>query len=145
MATTTSGHGMTVTDEEGVRHNKCHGVPGEQWFKMINVIIIALSKPDRRHQFGLAKITASPLHRCDDPDCNRLNRRLRFGPHAMANYKIMEELALVRPVDRLNLKERKICEEHPRFPGQYLCENCARVATTKRIIDLDRAQTAGLL
>jgi hypothetical protein len=113
----------------------CHGIPAIDWFNMLGNVIVQLSKPERRRDLGLAKIISDPRRLCDDPDCNRLNRREPNSPHVVARYEIMKDLPRVQLILGENPKERKICYGHPYEKGKYLCEYCARVAMTKRIID----------
>jgi hypothetical protein len=99
-----------------------HGLSTLDWFHEIGKTIILLSKPEYRRDLGLAKIIPDPLRLCDDPACNRLNHHERNSPHTIAKYEIMKDLVPVKG-------------GHPHEKGKYLCEICARVAMTKRIID----------
>jgi hypothetical protein len=126
---------MHMIDNLGVRHSHCHGVDAEEWFKIIRQVIIMLSSPDQRKYQGLAKLGPIGDQRCEDPDCRRLNRRSREEQSAFARYKIVRTMMPVQPIDHSNLRERMLCEGHPYEVGGYLCENCARVAMAKRVID----------
>jgi len=129
---------MAVIDEKGVRHSHCHGVEAAEWFRIIHQVIIMLSSPQQRAEQGLIKIwPPDPFKLCDDPDCNRLNRRAR-GPNAMARYGIVRSMPPVRPIEPASHRERKLCAGHPFEVGNYLCEACARVAMAKRVIDSRR-------
>jgi len=97
-----------------------------------------LTTPDLRAKLGIAKIGSNHSHRCDDPDCLRLNRRTIAERPMLAGYMILQELPHVRPADET---ERFVCQGHPRLPGQYLCEKCARVGVAKRLIDIELETT----
>jgi len=129
---------MDIIDEKGARHTHCHGVPAKEWWATIQLAISHLTNPDKRAKMGISKIVPDSSHTCDDPDCNRLNRREMSSGRAMARYAILQNIAPVRPSKPTNDRERRICEGHPYLAGMYLCEKCARVATAKRLIDAQR-------
>ena len=130
---------LYIIDETGARHSHCHGVSAAQWYETIIEAIAYLSKPARRAEMGLAKLGEESLARCDDPDCNRLNRLPTISRPKIARYVIVREIAIVRPVTDGD-RDREICLGHPHSSGQYICENCARVATAKRLIDREREE-----
>jgi hypothetical protein len=124
-----------IVDEKGVRHTHCHGVTGSEWYRTLIAAIKQLTTPERRTRMGVMRVAPSEIHLCDDPDCTRLNRT--YKP-CLAKYMITKDLAPVRPANPDDFINQRICEGHPRSPGQYLCEKCARVATAKRLIDVER-------
>lgn len=128
-----------VRDEQGVRHSTCHGVPAKDWFAAISNTARMLSKSEQRAQQGIMKLSWESTALCDDPDCNRLNRRNLRGPRAVARYKIVRNLLPVQPSDPNSAGEQYLCKGHPWKIGDYLCESCARVTMTKRAIDAMRA------
>ncbi len=124
-----------ITDEKGMRHSHCHGVTAKQWRDTVRVATIMLSKPDYRARYGLLRIEPDKAISCDDPDCQRLNRRDVPG---IALYCISQDIQPVRPSNPESAGERQLCEGHPFKAGSHLCRSCAIMATTKRLIDEER-------
>lgn len=123
-----------VTDEKGRRNSQCHGVPAWQWFVYARLAMTRLSQPEWRDENGVVRINnALKVHRCDDPDCMRLNRRLEHERPMPALYYLDRDIAPVRPAYETE-RDAMLCYGHPHLKGKFLCRNCAITGMTKRMI-----------
>jgi len=125
---------MTIVDEKGERHAKCHGVLAQQWLSTVSEVGLMLANPIRRAELGLGAVATMGLY-CHDPDCFRLNRLSNDKARVAAYYVIMRDITPVAPAPDTSESEKRICKGHPWKKGSYLCQRCARVAIAKRIIN----------
>lgn len=99
-----------------------HGVPEEEWYRLVTQVRREMETPDGLARMGLARVY------CEDPDCGRLSRS---GTPGVATYVLTRDLPAVEVVDAADAG-------HPTEAGAHLCWACAKTAITKRRLDAAR-------